>query len=114
MKMHIYSQRLLVIAVLLPCLDFMLAFATQLREGILGCDFGIWPTGLLKIDTRAEVGQQVDILLMSSWFPFSWRISASEALKHPWLSDHKLHARLSAQVSKPSCFSSFFSCFVMI
>ncbi|XP_013377301.1 PREDICTED: myosin light chain kinase family member 4 isoform X5 [Chinchilla lanigera] len=27
----------------------------------------------------------------------SWRISASEALKHPWLSDHKLHARLRAQ-----------------
>ncbi|XP_036042605.1 myosin light chain kinase family member 4 isoform X1 [Onychomys torridus] len=27
----------------------------------------------------------------------SWRISASEALKHPWLSDHKLHSRLSAQ-----------------
>ncbi|XP_006888811.1 PREDICTED: myosin light chain kinase family member 4 [Elephantulus edwardii] len=24
----------------------------------------------------------------------SWRISASEALKHPWLSDHKLHDRL--------------------
>ncbi|CAH6803202.1 Mylk4 [Phodopus roborovskii] len=29
----------------------------------------------------------------------SWRISASEALKHPWLSDHKLHSRLSAQIS---------------
>ncbi|XP_065742094.1 myosin light chain kinase family member 4 [Phocoena phocoena] len=28
----------------------------------------------------------------------SWRISASEALKHPWLSDHKLHSRLSAQL----------------
>ncbi|XP_053458107.1 myosin light chain kinase family member 4 isoform X2 [Nycticebus coucang] len=27
----------------------------------------------------------------------SWRISASEALKHPWLSDHKLHARLNTQ-----------------
>ncbi|XP_052012952.1 myosin light chain kinase family member 4 isoform X1 [Apodemus sylvaticus] len=27
----------------------------------------------------------------------SWRLSASEALKHPWLSDHKLHSRLSAQ-----------------
>ncbi|XP_051025577.1 myosin light chain kinase family member 4 [Acomys russatus] len=27
----------------------------------------------------------------------SWRISASEALKHPWLSDRQLHARLSAQ-----------------
>ncbi|XP_021509343.1 myosin light chain kinase family member 4 [Meriones unguiculatus] len=27
----------------------------------------------------------------------SWRISASEALKHPWLSDYKLHSRLSAQ-----------------
>ncbi|XP_076795319.1 myosin light chain kinase family member 4 isoform X2 [Arvicanthis niloticus] len=27
----------------------------------------------------------------------SWRISASEALKHPWLSDHKLHSRLRAQ-----------------
>ncbi|XP_069880807.1 myosin light chain kinase family member 4 isoform X2 [Dipodomys merriami] len=31
----------------------------------------------------------------------SWRISASEALKHPWLSDHKLHSRLSAQ--KKNC-----------
>ncbi|KAF5925005.1 hypothetical protein HPG69_008681 [Diceros bicornis minor] len=29
----------------------------------------------------------------------SWRISASEALKHPWLSDHKLHSRLSAQLA---------------
>uniref|UniRef100_I3N441 Myosin light chain kinase family member 4 n=1 Tax=Ictidomys tridecemlineatus TaxID=43179 RepID=I3N441_ICTTR len=29
----------------------------------------------------------------------SWRISASEALKHPWLSDHKLHSRLKAQKS---------------
>uniref|UniRef100_A0A8C7EPU8 Myosin light chain kinase family member 4 n=1 Tax=Neovison vison TaxID=452646 RepID=A0A8C7EPU8_NEOVI len=27
----------------------------------------------------------------------SWRISASEALKHPWLSDHKLHSRLITQ-----------------
>ncbi|XP_068850314.1 myosin light chain kinase family member 4 [Capricornis sumatraensis] len=27
----------------------------------------------------------------------SWRISASEALKHPWLADHKLHSRLSTQ-----------------
>ncbi|XP_036208082.1 myosin light chain kinase family member 4 isoform X1 [Myotis myotis] len=27
----------------------------------------------------------------------SWRISASEALKHPWLSDHKLHLRLKTQ-----------------
>ncbi|XP_023567842.1 myosin light chain kinase family member 4 isoform X2 [Octodon degus] len=27
----------------------------------------------------------------------SWRISASEALKHPWLSSHELHARLHAQ-----------------
>ncbi|XP_017206004.1 myosin light chain kinase family member 4 isoform X1 [Oryctolagus cuniculus] len=36
----------------------------------------------------------------------SWRISASEALKHPWLSDHKLHARLSAQKKKkPHCSS---------
>uniref|UniRef100_A0A8C9AMZ1 Myosin light chain kinase family member 4 n=1 Tax=Prolemur simus TaxID=1328070 RepID=A0A8C9AMZ1_PROSS len=30
----------------------------------------------------------------------SWRISASEALKHPWLSDHKLHARLNTQKKK--------------
>ncbi|XP_062041491.1 myosin light chain kinase family member 4-like [Lepus europaeus] len=37
----------------------------------------------------------------------SWRISASEALKHPWLADHKLHARLSAQVTTPSFSSSF-------
>ncbi|XP_060045140.1 myosin light chain kinase family member 4 isoform X2 [Erinaceus europaeus] len=27
----------------------------------------------------------------------SWRISASEALKHPWLSDNKLHSRLKAE-----------------
>eukprot|EP00073_Rattus_norvegicus_P053819 XP_017456203.1 PREDICTED: myosin light chain kinase family member 4 isoform X3 [Rattus norvegicus] len=32
----------------------------------------------------------------------SWRISASEALKHPWLSDHKLHSRLSAQKNSNS------------
>ncbi|KAF6345154.1 myosin light chain kinase family member 4 [Rhinolophus ferrumequinum] len=33
----------------------------------------------------------------------SWRISASEALKHPWLSDHKLHSRLKAQKKKKCC-----------
>ncbi|KAM5262874.1 myosin light chain kinase family member 4 [Ctenodactylus gundi] len=33
----------------------------------------------------------------------SWRISASEALKHPWLSDHKLHARLHAQENCCGC-----------
>lgn len=32
----------------------------------------------------------------------SWRISASEALKHPWLSDHRLHSRLSAQKNSNS------------
>ncbi|XP_056679333.1 myosin light chain kinase family member 4 isoform X2 [Monodelphis domestica] len=30
----------------------------------------------------------------------SWRISASEALKHPWLSDHNLHRRLNSQKKK--------------
>ncbi|XP_074055643.1 myosin light chain kinase family member 4 isoform X2 [Macrotis lagotis] len=30
----------------------------------------------------------------------SWRISASEALKHPWLSDHSLHCRLKSQEKK--------------
>ncbi|XP_036925769.1 myosin light chain kinase family member 4 isoform X5 [Sturnira hondurensis] len=34
----------------------------------------------------------------------SWRISASEALKHPWLSDHKLHSRLKTQ--KKNCSSN--------
>ncbi|XP_025746649.2 myosin light chain kinase family member 4 [Callorhinus ursinus] len=34
----------------------------------------------------------------------SWRISASEALKHPWLSDHKLHSRLTTQ--KKNCCSN--------
>ncbi|XP_057555767.1 myosin light chain kinase family member 4 [Hippopotamus amphibius kiboko] len=33
----------------------------------------------------------------------SWRISASEALKHPWLSDQKLHSRLGAQKRKNCC-----------
>uniref|UniRef100_A0A8C6CQ84 Myosin light chain kinase family member 4 n=1 Tax=Moschus moschiferus TaxID=68415 RepID=A0A8C6CQ84_MOSMO len=33
----------------------------------------------------------------------SWRISASEALKHPWLSDHKLHSRLSTQENCCGC-----------
>ncbi|ELV13978.1 Myosin light chain kinase family member 4 [Tupaia chinensis] len=42
----------------------------------------------------------------------SWRISASEALKHPWLSDHKLHARLSAQVTRLLVFSSSFPMFL--
>nr|XP_006198776.2 myosin light chain kinase family member 4 isoform X6 [Vicugna pacos] len=33
----------------------------------------------------------------------SWRISAREALKHPWLSDRELHSRLSAQKMKNCC-----------
>nr|XP_020825743.1 myosin light chain kinase family member 4 isoform X2 [Phascolarctos cinereus] len=33
----------------------------------------------------------------------SWRISASEALKHPWLSDHSLHRRLSSQENCCGC-----------
>nr|XP_010975406.1 myosin light chain kinase family member 4 isoform X1 [Camelus dromedarius] len=33
----------------------------------------------------------------------SWRVSASEALKHPWLSDRELHSRLSAQKMKNCC-----------
>ncbi|XP_068959708.1 myosin light chain kinase family member 4 isoform X2 [Petaurus breviceps papuanus] len=33
----------------------------------------------------------------------SWRISASEALKHPWLSDHNLHRRLSSQENCCGC-----------
>ncbi|XP_054447954.1 myosin light chain kinase family member 4 isoform X2 [Pteronotus mesoamericanus] len=33
----------------------------------------------------------------------SWRISASEALKHPWLSDQKLHSRLKTQENCWSC-----------
>ncbi|XP_043860539.1 myosin light chain kinase family member 4 isoform X2 [Dromiciops gliroides] len=36
----------------------------------------------------------------------SWRISASEALKHPWLSDHNLHRRLSLQKKKKKSPSS--------
>ncbi|MEJ1284659.1 myosin light chain kinase family member 4 [Cricetulus griseus] len=40
----------------------------------------------------------------------SWRISASEALKHPWLSDHKLHARLRAQVTMLPASSPFSTC----
>ncbi|XP_006870641.1 PREDICTED: myosin light chain kinase family member 4 [Chrysochloris asiatica] len=35
----------------------------------------------------------------------SWRISASEAVKHPWLSDHKLRSRLNEQVTASSCLS---------
>ncbi|XP_036866869.2 myosin light chain kinase family member 4 isoform X1 [Manis javanica] len=33
----------------------------------------------------------------------SWRISASEALKHPWLLDHKLHSRLKTQENCCGC-----------
>ncbi|KAF4013785.1 hypothetical protein G4228_005191 [Cervus hanglu yarkandensis] len=38
----------------------------------------------------------------------SWRISASEALKHPWLSDHKLHSRLRTQVNTAAVFPLLF------
>ncbi|XP_009863843.1 PREDICTED: myosin light chain kinase 3-like [Apaloderma vittatum] len=34
----------------------------------------------------------------------SWRISATAALKHPWLSDHKLHCRLQKK-AKDDCVS---------
>ncbi|KAI4552724.1 hypothetical protein MJT46_017375 [Ovis ammon polii x Ovis aries] len=42
----------------------------------------------------------------------SWRISASEALKHPWLADHKLHSRLSTQKSLASSTSARRPCAV--
>uniref|UniRef100_A0A8B9PXZ0 Myosin light chain kinase family member 4 n=1 Tax=Apteryx owenii TaxID=8824 RepID=A0A8B9PXZ0_APTOW len=32
-----------------------------------------------------------------------WRISATAALKHPWLSDHKLHCRLQNQINYYNC-----------
>uniref|UniRef100_A0A8C4KQQ1 Myosin light chain kinase family member 4 n=1 Tax=Dromaius novaehollandiae TaxID=8790 RepID=A0A8C4KQQ1_DRONO len=32
-----------------------------------------------------------------------WRISATAALKHPWLSDHKLHCRLQNQINYCNC-----------
>ncbi|XP_001510079.4 myosin light chain kinase family member 4 [Ornithorhynchus anatinus] len=40
-----------------------------------------------------------------------WRISASEALKHPWLSDHKLHCKLNSQVIPVLLISNFLPVF---
>ncbi|XP_049620851.1 myosin light chain kinase family member 4 [Suncus etruscus] len=37
----------------------------------------------------------------------NWRIGASEALKHPWLSDQQLHSRLSTQVTRAQPLLSF-------
>ncbi|XP_051826751.1 myosin light chain kinase family member 4 isoform X3 [Antechinus flavipes] len=48
-------------------------------------------------DTSEEGKEFISKLLIKDK---SWRISASEALKHPWLSDHNLHRRLSSQKKK--------------
>ncbi|XP_036596783.1 myosin light chain kinase family member 4 isoform X1 [Trichosurus vulpecula] len=48
-------------------------------------------------DTSEEGKEFISKLLIKEK---SWRISASEALKHPWLSDHSLHRRLSSQKKK--------------
>ncbi|VCW77912.1 unnamed protein product [Gulo gulo] len=52
-------------------------------------------------DTSDEAREFISKLLIKEK---SWRISASEALKHPWLSDHKLHSRLITQ--KKNCCSN--------
>ncbi|KAM9165765.1 myosin light chain kinase family member 4 isoform 2-T2 [Pangshura tecta] len=47
----------------------------------------------------------------------SWRMSATSALKHPWLSDHKLHCGLHKQVPKfkYSCSLQIYQCiFVLV
>nr|XP_008163597.2 myosin light chain kinase family member 4 isoform X3 [Chrysemys picta bellii] len=46
----------------------------------------------------------------------SWRMSATSALKHPWLSDHKLHCGLHKQVSKfkYSCTLQICQCFFVL
>ncbi|XP_071409229.1 myosin light chain kinase family member 4 [Pithys albifrons albifrons] len=36
-----------------------------------------------------------------------WRLSATAALKHPWLTDHELHCRLQVPKSKYLCASGF-------
>uniref|UniRef100_A0A8C8SW98 Myosin light chain kinase family member 4 n=1 Tax=Pelusios castaneus TaxID=367368 RepID=A0A8C8SW98_9SAUR len=43
----------------------------------------------------------------------SWRMSATAALKHPWLSDHQLHCRLHNQVPKFEYFFSLQGFFVL-
>ncbi|XP_036596784.1 myosin light chain kinase family member 4 isoform X2 [Trichosurus vulpecula] len=51
-------------------------------------------------DTSEEGKEFISKLLIKEK---SWRISASEALKHPWLSDHSLHRRLSSQENCCGC-----------
>ena len=60
------------------------------------------PSGLPEAVARAKFSFAGS--LITPTFPFSWRISASEALKHPWLSDHKLHSRLRTQVTMAAVF----------
>lgn len=45
-------------------------------------------------------------LLIAFWFSSSWRLSATAALKHPWLTDHKLHCRLQVPTFKYPCAST--------
>ena len=66
-------------------------------EGNLSLILMPWETELPGNLTRGHLVSAGS--LITAAFPFSWRISASEALKHPWLSDPKLHSRLSTQVT---------------
>ncbi|XP_016011977.1 myosin light chain kinase family member 4 isoform X1 [Rousettus aegyptiacus] len=64
-------------------------------NNILACRWDLEEEELKDISEEAK--EFISKLLIKEK---SWRISASEALKHPWLSDHKLHSRLNAQVMK--------------
>ncbi|XP_057411665.1 myosin light chain kinase family member 4 isoform X4 [Balaenoptera acutorostrata] len=67
-------------------------------NNILACRWDLEDEGFQDISEEAR-GFISKLLIKEK----SWRISASEALKHPWLSDHKLHSRLSAQKRKNCC-----------
>ncbi|XP_004387972.1 myosin light chain kinase family member 4 [Trichechus manatus latirostris] len=73
---------------------------TETLSNILACRWDLEDEEFRDVSEEAQ--EFISKLLIKEK---SWRISASEALKHPWLSEHKLHSRLSAQ-KKKNCSSN--------
>ncbi|KAM4704752.1 myosin light chain kinase family member 4 [Rhinophrynus dorsalis] len=67
-------------------------------NNIIACQFDFEGDEFMNISEAAK--EFITKLLIKEK---CWRMSATEALKHTWLSDSKLHFRIKQQINKTSC-----------
>ncbi|CAH2284168.1 myosin light chain kinase family member 4 isoform X1 [Pelobates cultripes] len=70
-------------------------------NNIVACEYDFEEEEFQKISEAAK-----DFIIKLLVKEKCWRMSATESLKHPWLSDSKLHFRISQQRTHKSCSAS--------